>query len=99
MKKWFEVAGTEIAAFLEITNLLNNKSSVIINPVTGEGYKQYPTDTAALIALRDDPSYDVPNYVRDPRYLDPTDNNLPTYDNPANYVEQRHIMVGLSVRF
>ena len=98
-KKWFEVGNTKIAAFLEITNLLNNKSSVIVNPVTGEGYKQYPTDAASLIALRNDASYDVPNSVRDPRYLDPTDNNLPTYDNPANYAEQRHVMVGLSVRF
>lgn len=99
MRKWFEVGGTRLEAFLEITNFLNNRSSVIINPVTGEGYKQYPTDPAALIALREDRSYDVPNYVRDPRYIDPTDNNLPTYDNPANFIEQRHIMVGLSVRF
>jgi outer membrane receptor protein involved in Fe transport len=98
-KKWFEVGETRIAAFLEITNILNNRSSVIINPVTGEGYKDYPSDPQALIALRDDRSYDVPSNVRDPRYIDPTDNNLPAYDNPANYIEQRHIMVGLSVRF
>lgn len=99
LQKWFEVGGTKISAFLEITNILNNRSSVIVNPVTGEGYKQYPTDQASLIALRNDRSYDVPGNVRDPRYLDPTDNNLPAYDNPANYIEQRHIMVGLSVRF
>lgn len=98
-RKWFEVNGTRISAFVEITNLLNNRSSVIVNPVTGEGYKQYPSDPAALIALRDDRSYDVPTSVRDPRYLDPTDNNLPSYDNPANYIEQRHVLVGLSVRF
>ena len=70
-----------------------------MNPVTGKGYKQYPTTRAELIALQDDRSYDVPGNVRDPRYLDPTDNNLPAYDNPANYIEQRHIMVGVSVRF
>ena len=98
-RKWFEVNDTRISAFVEITNLLNNRSSVIVNPVTGEGYKQYPSDPAALIALRDDRSYDVPTSVRDPRYLDPTDNNLPSYDNPANYIEQRHVLVGLSVRF
>ncbi len=98
-RKWFEINDTQISAFVEITNLLNNRSSVIVNPVTGEGYKQYPSDPAALIALRDDRSYDVPTNVRDPRYLDPTDNNLPSYDNPANYIEQRHILVGLSVRF
>lgn len=99
LQKWFEVGGTKISAFLEITNLLNNRSSVIVNPVTGEGYKQYPTDQTSLVNLRNDRSYDVPSNVRDPRYLDPTDNNLPSYDNPANYIEQRHIMVGLSVRF
>lgn len=98
-RKWFEVNGTRISAFLEITNLLNNQSSVIVNPVTGEGYKQYPTDPASLTALRDNRSFDVPGNVRDPRYIDPTDNNLPAYDNPANYIEQRHILVGLSVRF
>lgn len=99
LQKWFDVGGTKISAFLEITNLLNNRSSVIVNPVTGKGYKQYPTSQAELIALRNDRSYDVPNNIRDPRYIDPTDNNLPAYDNPANYIEQRHIMVGLSVRF
>ncbi len=99
LQKWFEVGGTKMSAFLEIKNILNNRSSVIVNPVTGEGYKQYPTDQATLVALRDDRSYDVPSNVRDPRYIDPTDNNLPAYDNPANYIEQRHIMVGLSVRF
>lgn len=99
IRKWFEIGDTRISTFLEITNLLNNRSSVIVNPVTGEGYKQYPTDPASLIALRNDRSYDVPSNVRDPRYIDPTDNNLPAYDNPANYVEQRHIMVGLSVQF
>jgi len=52
-----------------------------------------------LMALRSDRSYDVPSNVRDPRYLDPTDNNLPAYDNPANYIEQRHLMVGVSIRF
>ncbi|RNC84791.1 MAG: TonB-dependent receptor [Balneola sp.] len=98
-RKWFEVNGTRVAAFVEITNLLNNRSSVIVNPVTGEGYKEYPTSQAELVALRNDRSYDVPSNVRDPRYIDPTDNNLPAYDNPANYIEQRHIMVGFSVQF
>tara|TARA_Y100001935_G_scaffold253785_1_gene260904 strand:+ start:113565 stop:116522 length:2958 start_codon:yes stop_codon:yes gene_type:complete len=98
-QKSFKISETKLAAFIEITNILNNRSSVIVNPVTGKGYKQYPTTRAELIALQDDRSYDVPGNVRDPRYLDPTDNNLPAYDNPANYIEQRHIMVGVSVRF
>ncbi|MTI87264.1 MAG: TonB-dependent receptor [Balneolaceae bacterium] len=99
MKKWFKVGDTRFAAFFEVSNLLNNQSSVIINPVTGEGYKQYPSNPQALIALRNDRSYDVPTGVRDPRYIDPTDNGLPAYDNPANYLEQRHIVFGVSIEF
>ncbi len=99
LQKWFEVGETRIAAFLEISNILNNQSAVIINPVTGEGYKRYPSSQAELIALRDDRSYDVPNNVRDPRYLDPTDNGLPLYENPANYRQQRHIVFGVSIKF
>lgn len=99
IRKWFDVNGTRIAAFLEITNILNNQSSVIINPVTGKGYKQYPSGQSNLTALRDNRSYDVPSNVRDPRYLDPTDNNLPAYENPANYLEQRHIVFGVSINF
>lgn len=100
LQKWFDVNGTKFSAFLEVTNILNNRSSVIINPVTGEGYKQYDGKSQSdLVALRNDRSYDVPSNVRDPRYIDPTDNNLPSYDNPANFIEQRHIMVGISVRF
>ena len=99
IQKWFEVQGVRISTFAEITNVLDNRSSVIVNPVTGEGYKKYPRDPAALMALRSDRSYDVPGNVRDPRYLDPTDNNLPAYDNPANYIEQRHLMIGVSIRF
>jgi len=41
----------------------------------------------------------VPVGVRDPRYVDPRDNSLPAYLNPANFLEQRHIMFGLAVNF
>lgn len=100
MQKWFNVGGTRITASIEITNLLNNRNSAIINPVTGKGYRaDYPTDQASLIALRDDRSYDVPSNVRDPRYQDPRDNNLPAYLNPANFLQQRHILFGLGINF
>jgi outer membrane receptor protein involved in Fe transport len=99
LQKWFTIGETRVSTFLEISNFLNNKSAVVINPVTGEGYKQYPSSQAELIALRDDRSYDVPNNVRDPRYLDPTDNGLPSYENPANFLQQRHIVFGLSINF
>ena len=96
-QKWFEVAGTDIVATVEITNLFNNKNPAIINPVTGEGYlSDYPADPTTL---RGNSSYDVPSNVRDPRYEDPRDNNIPAYLNPANFLEQRHIMFGLSFNF
>lgn len=99
LQKWFTVHGTRISVFLEITNLLDNKNAMIINPVTGKGYKQYPGGAQNLAELRNDRSYDVPNNVRDPRYTDPTDNGIPAHENPANFLEQRHIVFGLSVRF
>lgn len=97
LKKWFNVAGTEIAATLEITNLLNAKNPAIINPVTGKGYRtDYPQDPTTL---RGNSRYDVPTNVRDPRFDDPRDNSTPSYLNPANYLEQRHIMFGISINF
>jgi outer membrane receptor protein involved in Fe transport len=100
LQKTFWVRKTRFVGFLEITNLLNRKNVIIVNPVTGKGYRtDYPTDSDALAALRSDRSYDVPSGVRDPRYLDPRDNSLPGYENPANFLEQRHVVFGLSMRF
>lgn len=100
MQKWFAIKNTKWTLFLDINNLFNNENSAVINPVTGKAYKRnYPTDAAALMALRSDRSYDVPLGVRDPRYVDPRDNSLPAYLNPANLLEQRHIVFGISVNF
>ena len=98
-QKWFEIKGMRFVTFLELTNLLNSKNSVIVNPVTGEAYKNYPQSQEALQNLRDNRAYDVPNNVRDPRYLDPNDNNIPAYRNPANFLQQRHIVFGVSLKF
>lgn len=99
-QKWFKIAKTRWLFSLDINNIFNNKNAAIINPVTGKAYrKDYPRNAADLIALRNDRSYDVPVGVRDPRYVDPRDNSLPAYLNPANFLEQRHIMFGLSVNF
>src|SRR5690554_762076 len=96
-KKWFKVAGTEIAATLEITNFMNAKNPAIINPITGKGYRtDYPADPTTL---RGNSKYDVPNNVRDPRFEDPRDNNIPSYLNPANFLEQRHIVFGVTINF
>lgn len=100
MQKWFSLGGSRLMATLEVTNLFNNKNAAIINPVTGKAYrKDFPSDQASLVALRNDRSYDVPSNIRDPRFQDPRDNNLPAYLNPANFLEQRHIMIGIGINF
>ncbi len=99
-ERWINFGGTRLLATLEITNLFNARNAAIINPVTGRAYRtDYPSDPAALEALRDDRSYDVPANVRDPRYIDPRDNNPPSFLNPANFLQQRHIMFGLAFNF
>lgn len=99
-QRWFNVNTTKIIAFLEIKNLFNNNNSAIINPVTGKAYRtDYPTDPAELVNLRNDRSYDLPSNVRDPRYTDPRSNTSPAYLNPANFLEQRHIMFGVAFNF
>lgn len=97
LQKWFEVKGTKVVATLEVTNLFNNKNPAIINPVTGKAYRtDYPEDPTTL---RGNSAYDVPSNVRDPRYQDPRFNNIPAYLNPANFLEQRHVMFGLAINF
>ena len=100
-QKWFTLSkSTRLSFFMEITNLLNSKNAAIINPVTGKGYRSdYPPTQQELIQLRDNRAYDVPSGVRDPRYLDPRDNNTPTYLNPADYLPQRHFVFGASFNF
>lgn len=84
-KKWWMLKTTELAFTLEVTNLLNNKNAAIINPVTGRAWE--PGDA-------------VPSEWRDPAYIDPRDPR--SYgtppENPARYYEQRHILLGLSVK-
>ena len=99
-QKWFSLGKTRWTFSLDINNLFDNKNAAIINPVTGKAYRSdYPTDPQELIALRSNRDFDVPVGVRDPRYVDPRDNSLPAYLNPANFLEQRHIMFGLAVNF
>lgn len=99
-QKWLEVGDTDISIFLEVSNLLNSENAAIVNPVTGEGYRtDYPSNSEALADLRDNRSYDMPNSSRDPRYLGPGGGGIPSYLNPANYLQQRQIMFGVSVNF
>lgn len=99
-QRWFTIRDTRLIAFLEITNLLDASNAAIINPVTGKAYKSsYPVSQEELAELRNDRSYDVPDNVRDERYLDPRDNNAPSYRNPANFLQQRQIIFGFAINF
>lgn len=97
IQKWFDIGSTKLTATLEITNLLNAKNPAVINPVTGKAYiSDYPEDPTVL---QGNSAYDVPSNVRDPRYEDPRDNNTPSYLNPSNFLQQRHIMFGIGINF
>ncbi|MGB0650409.1 MAG: TonB-dependent receptor [Rhodothermales bacterium] len=98
MRKTLTLQGTDLQLSLEITNLFNQRNSIIINPVTGEAYPDVDPTVTDFIALRGNAEYDVPTGTRDPRYEDPNTSGLPPF-NPARFLPQRHIMFGLSFRF
>jgi outer membrane receptor protein involved in Fe transport len=93
----FAVFGRDLAVTLEITNLFDQDNAIIVNPVTGKAYPRVAAGTD-FTTLRDNPDYDVLEGVRDPRYEDPSTTGLPPF-NPARYLPQRHVMLGLSYRF
>ncbi|NND71706.1 MAG: TonB-dependent receptor [Rhodothermales bacterium] len=97
LQRALQVGPANVKLTLEVTNVFNQKNSVIVNPVTGEAYPELAAGTD-FTALRGDPTYDVPSGTRDPRYEDPTTSGLPPF-NPARFLPQRHIMLGLSFRF
>jgi outer membrane receptor protein involved in Fe transport len=85
-KKWWKLGKVNIAWTVEVTNLLNIKNSARINPVTGRAWET------------GDP---VPTEWRDPAYIDPRDARsfgAPPND-PSRYMQQRHFLTGLQVRF
>ncbi len=92
------VGPAELTVNMEITNLLNRKNGIIVNPVTGEAFPDLDPTETDFTELRDDRSLDVPNNLRDPRYDDPTSFGIPPF-NPARFLPQRHIMFGAAVRF
>ncbi len=103
---WFDLnlqrdialGGSDLELSLEITNLFNQLNSVIVNAVTGEGYPDVDAASTNFEELRGNTDYDVPTGVRDPRYDDPTTTGLPPF-NPARFLPQRHIVLGLSYQF
>lgn len=103
---WFDMnlqrsvalAGNDLVFSLEITNLFNQLNSIIVNPVTGKAYPDIDPETTDFTALRGNSDYDVTTSLRDPRYEDPSTSGLPPF-NPARFLPQRHVLLGLSYRF
>ena len=86
-KKWWQVKKVQFAFTVEITNLLNNKNVLIVNPVTGSAY-QYGDA--------------VPTEWKDPKFNDPRDfrsSLLSQGENPARFSEPRHLLFGISLKF
>ncbi len=98
LQRSIEVAGSDLQLTLEVTNLFNQLNSIIVNPVTGKAYPNVDPATTDFVALRNNPDYDVVSGVRDPRYEDPTVSGLPPF-NPARFLPQRHVMLGLAYKF
>jgi len=83
-EKYFNLSFSTLTFSVEIQNLLNNKNSQIINPVTGRAY-QYgdPVDESS----------------NDPRYPQLTA-PVSTYPySPARYLTPRTFRLGLSMNF
>ncbi len=91
-------AGTAIEFTMEVTNLFNQKNSIIVNPVTGEAYPDVNPASTDFSSLRGNRDYDVTTGTRDPRYEDPNSTGLPPF-NPARFLPQRHIVFGVAFRF
>jgi len=75
---------TEFTIFLEVLNLLDNKNAAIIDPVTGRAYEY------------GDPT---PLSWNDPLYPDLQAPISPYPYNPARYLPQRSVKLGVSFKF
>jgi outer membrane receptor protein involved in Fe transport len=83
-EKYFDFAGLDYTFLVEVVNLLNRKNAQVINPVTGQAYEF------------GDPT---PTGWNDPLFPDTQAPLSPFPFNPARYLTQRNVRVGLLVRF
>lgn len=83
-EKYFDISFGKLVFIIEIQNILNNKNSQIINPVTGHAY-EYRDKTVQSV---NDPLYPTLQGTVDP---------FPY--NAARYLAPRNIRLGLSFRF
>jgi outer membrane receptor protein involved in Fe transport len=84
IEKYFNLGNAKFILSLEISNLLNNKNSTIINPVTGRAYEY------------GDPT---PNSYNDPLYPDVQAPLSPFPYNPARYLAPRQIRFGIGFQY
>lgn len=98
LQRLVRVGKSDLQVSLEITNLFNQMNSVIVNAVTGEAYPDVDPNSTDFTSLRGNSDYDVTLGTRDPRYEDPTTTGTPPF-NPARFLPQRHVTLGLAYRF
>lgn len=83
-EKYFQLAGLDVTAFVEVINLFDRKNPNLINPTTGRAYEYGdPTPTA----------------WNDPLYPDLDAPTNPFPFNPARYLTPRNVLVGLKLKF
>lgn len=83
-EKNFAIGKLKFAFSVEVNNLLDQKNSAIINPVTGKAYEV---------------GQSVPASWNDPRYPD-LQAPISAYPlNPARYLTRRNVKCGISLRF
>lgn len=83
-EKYITIDNLKFSFFIEVNNILDQKNSAIINPVTGKAYEY------------GDP---VPSSWNDPLYPDLQAPISPYPFNPARYLTRRNIKFGVSFRF
>ncbi len=84
--KWWKFKGrTQVNFSITMSNVFNNKNATIINPVTGRAYEFGDNVPESWVDLR----------YRDPR----VSSSGPPPTNPARYMAQRQILVGLALKF
>jgi outer membrane receptor protein involved in Fe transport len=84
LEKYFDLGFAKFTVSMEVQNVLNNKNSQIINPVTGRAY-EYGDDT--------------PLSYNDPRFPQLQGTVSPYPYNPARYLAPRTAKLGVSFRF
>ena len=83
-EKYFDLGFSKLTVSMEVQNVLDNKNSQVVNPVTGRAY-EYGDETPA--------SYN------DPRFPKLQGTVTPYPYNPARYLAPRTAKIGVSFKF